>query len=58
MHIDGSCGVKACWQSAGFRAVWPGLQLDYDMALAIKHAERINVRRVSQPAAGGHRAPH
>jgi addiction module HigA family antidote len=30
--------------------VWAGLQLDYDMAQAMKHAHRINVRRVVQAA--------
>jgi antitoxin HigA-1 len=28
-----------------------GLQLDYDMAEALRHADRINVRRVPQPGA-------
>ena len=30
--------------------IWAGLQLDYDMAQAMKHADRINVHRVPQPA--------
>src|SRR3974390_1722373 len=30
--------------------IWAGVQLDYDMAQAMKHADRIKVRRVSQPA--------
>jgi addiction module HigA family antidote len=30
--------------------IWAGLQLDYDMAHAMKNADRIKVRRVSQPA--------
>jgi len=29
---------------------WAGLQLDYDMAQAMKHAARIKVHRVPQPA--------
>jgi antitoxin HigA-1 len=33
--------------------VWAGLQLDYDMAQAMKHANEIKVRRVAQPAMGG-----
>jgi hypothetical protein len=33
-------------------AVWAGLQLDYDMARAMEHADRIKLRRVSQPATG------
>lgn len=41
--------AKAFGSSA---AVWAGLQLDYDMARAMKHADRIDVRRVPQPAAG------
>jgi addiction module HigA family antidote len=41
--------AKAFGSSA---AVWAGLQLDYDMAQAMKHADQINVRRVSQPALG------
>jgi hypothetical protein len=32
-------------------AVWAGLQLDYDMARAMEHADRIKVQRVPQPAA-------
>ncbi len=28
--------------------IWAGLQLDYDMAQAMKHADRIKVRRVPQ----------
>ena len=32
--------------------LWAGLQLDYDMAEAMRHADRINVRRVPQPGAG------
>jgi len=28
-------------------AVWAGLQLDFDMARAMEHADRIKVRRVS-----------
>lgn len=35
--------AKAFGSSA---AVWAGLQLDYDMAQAMKHADRIKVRRV------------
>jgi antitoxin HigA-1 len=30
----------------GSATVWAGLQLDYDMAQAMKHADRIKVRRV------------
>jgi addiction module HigA family antidote len=41
--------AKAFGSSA---AVWAGLQLDYDMARAMQHADRIKVQRVSQPAAG------
>ena len=41
--------AKAFGSSA---AVWAGLQLDYDMAQAMKRADRINVQRV-QPAAAG-----
>ena len=37
--------AKAFGSSA---TVWAGLQLDYDMAQAMKHAHRINVRRVAQ----------
>jgi antitoxin HigA-1 len=33
--------------------VWAGLQFDYDMAQAMKHANEIKVRRVPQPALGG-----
>jgi len=29
---------------------WAGLQLDYDMAQAMKHFDRIKVQRVPQPA--------
>jgi len=29
--------------------VWAGLQLDYDMAQAMKHADQIKVQRVSMP---------
>lgn len=32
--------------------VWAGLQLDYDMAQARKHAHRINVRRVALAGGG------
>ena len=28
---------------------WAALQLDYDMAQAMKHADQIKVRRVPQP---------
>lgn len=31
--------------------VWAGMQLDYDMALALRHADRINVRRIPRPDA-------
>ena len=41
--------AKAFGSSA---AVWAGMQLDYDMARAMEHADRIKVQRVSQPAAG------
>jgi len=41
--------AKAFGSSA---AVWAGLQLDYDMAQAMKHADRINVRRLRQPSIG------
>ncbi len=33
-------------------AIWAGLQLDYDMARAMQHADRIHVRRVPQPVVG------
>lgn len=29
--------------------VWAGIQLDYDMAQALKHADRIKVQRVKMP---------
>jgi addiction module HigA family antidote len=29
--------------------VWAGIQLDYDMAQALKQADRIKVQRVPQP---------
>ena len=32
--------------------IWAGLQLDYDMAAAMKRADRIKVQRVPQPALG------
>ncbi len=32
--------------------VWAGLQFDYDMAQAMKQADRIKVQRVSTPALG------
>ncbi len=32
--------------------VWAGLQFDYEMARAMKQADRIKVRRVSAPPAG------
>jgi antitoxin HigA-1 len=32
--------------------VWAGLQLDYDMSQAMKHAKEIKVRRVPKPALG------
>jgi plasmid maintenance system antidote protein VapI len=32
--------------------VWAGLQLDYDMAQAMKRANEIKVRRVPRPALG------
>jgi addiction module HigA family antidote len=41
--------AKAFGSSA---AVWAGMQLDYDMARAMEHADRIKVRRVPQPTAG------
>jgi addiction module HigA family antidote len=41
--------AKAFGSSA---AVWAGMQLDYDMARAMEHADRIKVQRVSQPAGG------
>ena len=31
--------------------VWAGIQLDYDMAQALKKADHIKVRRVAQPEA-------
>ena len=31
--------------------VWAGLQLDYDMARAMKNADRIKVRRIARPVA-------
>ena len=30
--------------------VWAGIQLDYDMALALQHADSIQVQRVALPA--------
>lgn len=30
--------------------IWAGLQFDYDMARAVKHAGKIKVRRLPQPA--------
>jgi antitoxin HigA-1 len=39
--------AKAFGSSA---TVWAGLQLDYDVAQAMKHADRIKVRRVSGAA--------
>ena len=30
--------------------IWAGLQLDYDMAEAMRHADAIKVQRVPQPA--------
>jgi plasmid maintenance system antidote protein VapI len=41
--------AKAFGSSA---TVWAGMQLDYDMARAMEHADRINVRRVPQAAVG------
>ncbi len=35
-------------------AVWAGMQLDYDMAQAMRRADRINVQRVSPKAAEAH----
>ena len=32
--------------------MWAGLQLDYDLAQAMKQAHRINVRRVVQAGVG------
>jgi len=32
--------------------VWAGLQFDYDMAQAMKQADRIKVQRVPTPALG------
>jgi antitoxin HigA-1 len=32
--------------------VWAGLQLDFEMAQAMKHADEIKVQRVPQPALG------
>jgi antitoxin HigA-1 len=32
--------------------IWAGLQLDYDMAQAMKRAHQINVRRVAQAGVG------
>ncbi|MEJ0048046.1 MAG: hypothetical protein WDN04_19440 [Rhodospirillales bacterium] len=29
--------------------LWAGLQLDYDMARALRNADRINAERVPQP---------
>lgn len=31
--------------------IWAGLQLDYDMARAMKNADRINVQRIARPVA-------
>jgi antitoxin HigA-1 len=39
--------AKAFGSSA---TVWAGLQLDYDMAQAMRHADRIKVQRVSRTA--------
>ena len=39
--------AKAFGSSPG---IWAGLQLDYDMARAMKNADHIKVQRVSQPA--------
>ena len=36
----------------GGAAVWAGIQLDYDMARAMKHAGKIKVRRVETPSLG------
>jgi len=41
--------AKAFGSSA---AVWAAMQLDYDMARAMEHADRIKVQRVPQPAPG------
>ncbi len=40
---------KAFGSSPG---MWAGVQLDYEMAQAMRHADRIKVRRVAQPALG------
>ena len=38
--------AKAFGSSPG---IWAGLQLDYDMAQAVKHADQIKVQRVATP---------
>jgi antitoxin HigA-1 len=41
--------AKAFGSSA---AVWAGMQLDHDMAQAMRHADRIKVQRISQQVVG------
>lgn len=41
--------AKAFGSSPG---MWAGIQLDYDMARALRQADRIKVSRISQPSPG------
>lgn len=49
--ISPEMAIRLAKAFGGSPEVWAGLQLDYDMAQAIKRAGRIKVRRIARPAA-------
>ncbi len=48
--ISPEMAIRLAKAFGGSPEVWAGIQLDYDMAQAMKHADQINVQRVPQPA--------
>jgi len=45
--ISPEMAIRLSKAFGGGAHVWAGIQLDYDMAQAMKHADRIHVRRVA-----------
>ena len=48
--ISPEMAIRLAKAFGGSAAVWAGVQLDYDMARAMLHADRIKVERVTQSA--------
>jgi addiction module HigA family antidote len=50
--VSPEMAIRLAKAFGGSAEVWAGLQLDYDMAQAMKKADTIKVQRVPQPALG------